>query len=266
MALILSIFLSIIFNVNDCIGSVSQFHKLSGYTLKTALAESLSAKHIERGYHELYQIFLVSDIDQQYEKDGSILDIYSEVPNGKDPYVYKGLRNSCGNYQMESDCFNREHLFPQNIFNYEYPMKSDFHHVFPTDGVVNGKRKNYPFGDVSDPLWSSQNGSLLGMSQSKEYSGTVFEPLDEFKGDVARAFFYFATRYEKRIKHWNDDILNGTSGQVYSKWFLRTLLKWHKNDPVSLRERHRNNIGEKFQGNRNPFIDNPQWVNKIWSL
>jgi len=75
---------------------------------------------------------------------------------------------------------------------------------------------------------------------------------------------YFATRYEHRVKNFSHIMLNGSEDQVYADWFLNLLIKWHKQDPVSEHEIHRNEIGFKFQGNRNPFIDNPEWVEKIW--
>lgn len=242
----------------------SSINKYTGYGLKTELFKTISRDHVERDYGALIDVFFKSDIDTTYENDGSILDIYSEIPNSKDPYVYRSYKQKCGNYRSESDCFNREHLFPQSAFHKQYPMKSDFHHIFPTDGIVNSKRWHYAFGEVKEAIWTSRNGSKLGICSSRGFSGTVFEPIDEFKGDVARALLYFAVRYEDRISNWKHEMLDGSSDQVYATWFLKTLLKWHRNDPVSKREIHRNNVGETFQGNRNPFIDHPEWVFKIW--
>src|SRR5699024_7184453 len=89
--------------------------------------------------------------------------------------------------------------------NEAQPMKADIHHIFPTDGYVNNRRGNYPFGEVNSPTYTSSNGSKVGPNVygfSGAYSGTVFEPIDEFKGDIARAYFYMATRYENKIANW----------------------------------------------------------------
>jgi endonuclease I len=238
--------------------------KQSGYKLKSALNELLRKNHKTLTYDELVPIFLESDRDTSFDQDGTIVDIYSENPHGHDPYRFASRNQMCGSYRQESDCFNREHVFPQGIFKREMPMKSDIFHIYPTDGYVNSKRGSYPFGEVGQASWVSKNGSKLGENTFGRYSGTVFEPIDEFKGDIARALLYFATRYEHRMGGWNHPMLNGTKNQVYADWFIALLLKWHKMDPVSEHERKRNNIAEKYQGNRNPFIDHPEWVERIW--
>jgi endonuclease I len=237
---------------------------LSGYKLKTALMKITKRTHTNRGYGSLMNVYFKSDADRTYDNDGSIVDMYSERPSSYDEYTFSHKRQKCGNYKKEADCFNREHVFPQSIFGKANPMRSDIFHVFPTDGYVNGKRSAFPFGEVKNPRWVSSNGSKVGVNTTPGYRGTVFEPIDEFKGDIARALLYFGTRYEDRISHWSHAMLNGTSDQVYNTWFVKLLLKWHKMDPVSEHEKRRNDIGEKYQGNRNPFTDNPEWVFKIW--
>src|SRR5690606_39825219 len=92
------------------------------------------------------------------------------------------VNDQCGNYSGEGSCYNREHLIPQSVFNEGSPMKTDGHHVVPTDGYVNGQRSNHPIGKVSSASWTSTNGSKKGTSAVPGYSGTVFEPIDEFKG------------------------------------------------------------------------------------
>lgn len=242
----------------------SGVENLSGYALKTALKDKIKKSHKDRGYGSLMNVYFKSDADRSFENDGSIVDIYSEEPSSYDPYTFDSKADKCGSYKKESDCFNREHLFPQSVFHKSNPMRSDIHHVFPTDGYVNGKRSSYPFGEVKNPRWTSKNGSKLGVNTFGSYTGTVFEPIDEFKGDVARALLYFATRYEERIANWGHDMLNGTRDQVYANWFIALLIKWHKQDPVSQHEINRNDIAQKYQGNRNPFVDHPEWVERIW--
>ena len=90
--------------------------------------------------------------------------------------------------------YNREHTVPQSIFNEALPMKSDLHHLYPTDKYVNNRRSNYPHAVVATTKWTSQNGSKLGSSDTTANFGlsaaNVFEPIDEYKGDIARTYFY----------------------------------------------------------------------------
>ena len=239
---------------------------LTGYQLKTALKSIITNGHNAHSYNDLYNAYETTDTDHYYENDGTVLDMYSENPTGADPYNYQHHQNTCGQYQHEGDCYNREHLMPQSIFNSGMPMKADAHFVVPSDGKVNGMRSSYPFGVVNNPTWTSDNGSKLGHNTVYGYSGTVFEPIDEFKGDIARMLFYVATRYEDQIASWNSsDMLDGSSDQVFTDWFLHVLLDWAAQDPVSQREIDRNNAVYAYQGNRNPFIDHPEWVNAIWN-
>ena len=115
-------------------------------------------------------------------------------------------------------------------------------------------RSNYPYGEVSSPTYTSDNGSKLGPCSYSGYTGTVFEPIDEFKGDLARTYFYMATCYEDRISGWSSAVLDGSSYPCYTTWFLNMLLEWDAQDPVSQREIDRNNAVYSVQGNRNPFV------------
>jgi endonuclease I len=236
----------------------------TGYELKTALKEIITNGHTDQGYDNLYNLYQNSDSDNYYENDGTVLDMYSEIPSGADSYEYTHVNDKCGSYSGEGDCYNREHIMPQSAFNSAAPMKDDGHFVVPSDGYVNNRRSNYPFGIVNNPDWTSSNGSKIGPNATGGYSGTVFEPIDEFKGDIARMLFYVATRYEDQIDSWSNDMLNGTTDQVFADWFLDILLQWHQDDPVSQREIDRNEAVYNYQGNRNPFIDHPEWVTEIW--
>ena len=238
---------------------------LTGAALKTKLSQIITSGHQTKSYDNLYNGYPSTDSDNYYEKDGSVLDIYSENPKGTDPYVYQHGSKQCGNYKVEGDCYNREHIFPQGYFNSASPMVSDIHHVVPTDGKVNGYRSSFPFGKVGSANFVSENGSKRGTSASPNYSGTVFEPIDEFKGDVARMILYFATRYESKLSSFKDnDILTNSAFPGVEAWELAVLKEWHTNDPVSQREIDRNNAAYTYQGNRNPFIDQPEYVALIW--
>ena len=236
----------------------------TGYTLKTQLYNIIKG-HTNNGYAGLYTTYLTSDVDNFYENDGTILDMYSENPSGTDPYNYTtGTTQRCGSYSVEGDCYNREHIIPQSVFNEASPMVADAHFITPTDGKVNGIRSNYPHGTVNSATYTSQNGSKLGSSSVSGYSGTVFEPVNAFKGDIARMYFYFATRYENTVAGYSFPMFDGSSNKVFTTAFLNVLLAWHAQDPVSAREIARNNAIYARQNNRNPFIDHPEYVNQIW--
>ena len=237
----------------------------TGYQLKSALKRILSRTHKTQSYGALFRAYDETDRDDTYDGDGSIVDMYSENPNGADPYVFNSPKKRCGTYKKEADCYNREHIFPQSAFGKARPMRSDFFHVYPSDGYVNNRRGRLSFGEVGKaPKWTSRNGSKVGRNIFENVGNQVFEPIDEFKGDIARSLFYFATRYEDRIQQFNHEWLDGSRDRVYKAHFVRMLIKWHKQDPVSTHERNRNNRGHSFQKNRNPFIDHPGWVEKIW--
>lgn len=244
---------------------------LTGYTLKTALHNIIKG-HTAQGYSALWTFYNSGELDQYYENDGTILDMYSENPNGNDPYTFTKSNDQCGTYSGEGDCYNREHSFPRSWFGGSVePMNSDVHHIFATDGYVNGKRSSYPYGEVGSASFTSSNGSKLGSSAAGlGYNGTVFEPIDEFKGDFARAAFYMATRYENVIGSWEnnssygDAVLDGSGNKVFEDWALNMLIAWHNADPVSVKETARNEAAYAHQGNRNPFVDHPEWVGSIW--
>ncbi|MGK0306261.1 MAG: endonuclease I [Gammaproteobacteria bacterium] len=255
--------------------NLSEYYKsaenLTGFTLKTELFNIING-HTTQSYGDLWTFYTANELDSYYENDGTILDIYSESPNSSDSYIFTSGIDQCGNYSGESDCYNREHSFPRSWFGGAVnPMNTDVHHIFATDGYVNSKRSSYPYGEVSSASYTSANGSKVGSaSSSLGYTGTVFEPIDEFKGDLARAYFYMATRYENNIVGWDsnsiyaDAVLNGSGDQVFETWYLSMLKSWHTQDPVSQKEIDRNEAAYSHQGNRNPFVDYPIFVSEIW--
>lgn len=247
---------------------------LSGYNLKTALFNIIK-NHDDQGYSALWDFYAIADkLPPALTNSGSatnkIWDIYSYNPNGPNPYEFTVGSDQCGNYSGEGDCYNREHTFPKSWFNNAAPMKNDAVHILPTDGYVNGRRSNHPYSEVGSISWLSENGSKLGTSNVPGYSGTAFEPIDEFKGDLARIYFYMATRYQDKIANWennsanSDAVLDGTSDHVFEEWYLNLMVQWHTEDPVSEKEINRNDAIYDFQHNRNPFVDHPEYVSLIW--
>ena len=242
---------------------------LTGAALKTKLKQIITNGHIDNGYNGLWTGYATTDRDNiamtGYENDNTILDIYSENPNGTDPYSYNYPSGQCGSYSGEGGCYNREHVVPQSLFSSNAPMVSDINFIRPTDGKVNGMRSNFPYGKVGTASFTSLNGSKLGTSVSPGYSGTVFEPIDAFKGDIARMILYFVTRYESQLSGFGTgNMLGGSAFPGLQTWELNQLLAWHNADPVSATEIARNNASYNYQGNRNPYIDHPEYVAQIW--
>jgi len=282
----------------------------TGFTLKTQLfyiinntnnGLSPEYQHIDKGYPGLWDVYEFSDRDKYYENDNSILDMYSENPSSSgsnnDPYNYTFSTDQCGSNTpgSEGGCYNREHIVPQSFFDDTTTsyVKNDPHFITPTDNRVNGWRSNYPFGKVNGTVTvqctnstannvattpcKSLNGSKLGVNTNSGYSagftGIVFEPIDEFKGDIARMILYFGTRYESQLIAFYSNTKNtsaakvmfdGTENNAFSPTFLSILKVWHAQDPVSQREIDRNNAIFNHQNNRNPFIDHPEYVSAIW--
>jgi len=231
---------------------------LTGKALQQALHDIIDG-HTQLEYSALWQSFSATDI----KADGvTVWDIYSDKPGGTPAYTYTIFTKQCGTYQKEGDCYNREHSFPKSWFNDLPPMYTDLFHLYPTDGWVNNKRGNLPYGETSSPSWTSTNGSMVGPSSVQGYPGNVFEPIDDYKGDLARTYFYIATRYYGEDSQWPGSDM--TTGAQPKPWAVPMLLAWHLADAVSVKEISRNNEVYKYQGNRNPFIDDPILAEKIW--
>jgi endonuclease I len=230
---------------------------LSGTTLQQALHNIIDG-HTVRSYTQLWTDMQTTD----KKANGKVWDMYSDIPGSTPPYEFTFVSDQCGTYAVEGDCYNREHSFPKSWFNDASPMYSDLFHLYPTDGKVNGIRSNYPFGETSSPTKTSLNGSKLGPCSYPGYTGVVFEPIDDYKGDFARTYFYMATRYYGEDSGWlGSDMVDGSQPKT---WALNMLLEWHTNDPVSSKETDRNDDVYGIQGNRNPFIDHPEYVDCIW--
>jgi endonuclease I len=232
---------------------------LSGEALRQALHDIID-DHTVLANSALWDAFYQTD----RKPDNSVWDIYSDVPGGIPPYTFQFVTDQCGGYQEEGDCFNREHSFPQSWFNDQPAPRTDLFHIYPTDGYVNQRRGNWPYGEVgNDVSYTTANGAKLGQCIHPGCSGLVFEPIEEYKGDLARGYFYMLTRYMDDAEGWTSApvLENGE----FLPWVKALLLEWHTADPVSTKEVQRNNrIHADYQGNRNPYIDNPQWAVAIW--
>ena len=220
-------------------------------------------------------------------EDGKIWDIYSGISN----FTPKTDQDKGDEIENEGLKYNREHAMPKSWFNEStsqsatstdvYPMYTDLHHLFPTDRIVNTMRSNYPYGEVGATITKQSAGGFskfgrcvdsLGYKVSGQ-NGRVFEPNDQYKGDLARVYFYMATAYEsyknekgvtRSPKDWKSDMLTSDVYPFFTDWALKMLLRWAANDPVSEKETKRNDAIYAIQGNRNPFVDYPGLEQYIW--
>ncbi|EIN15001.1 Ribonuclease [Mycoplasmopsis agalactiae 14628] len=231
---------------------------LNGVELYKALIAN-QHKYISgiKPYNYLKNIYKDAFKDLYFENDKSLLDIYSENPKGKDPYNY-AFGNFGSSAESEGMGFNREHLVPQSWFKNEKLAKQDAHHVWPTDILVNSKRGDYPFGTVNKSQFTSKNGTKVNSSFA--------EPINEFKGDIARAYLYFALTHASRIGLHSQgrEVFAFSNDRPLVNKYFEAYTKWAKDDKISLFDVVRNNEIAKHQGGlRNPFSDYPELIDLL---
>lgn len=204
----------------------SSTQNLSEEALKTALKARLA-----QGYNAL-------------SYSGARDNMYASIDNsgGQVECIYTGRTASFNTRSgANANSFNTEHLFPQGFFSQNLPMRSDIHHLYPSDVTANSRRGNDPFGLVSGSSTWSQGGS--------KSNGSRFEPRDVSKGKVARAMMYFVLRYQDYANHFGPQ--------------ENLLRQWHENYPPTAADRARNQAIYAVQNNKNPFIDYPQLAERI---
>ena len=196
--------------------------------------------------------------------DINIVTAYGTITNGQQCAGYSFEHAFCQSWfspsQSNGTC--------EHNYNYPFPTCSDLHHLFPTDHYINSTyHNNYPYGEVWAAVRISQNGTKMGYPNIENCAdeiknSIVFEPANEFKGDIARALLYISVRYMNEDGNFaTNSIVNKSQ---FKPWALEMLKKWHKADPVSQKEIDRNNTIFAIQHNRNPFIDHPEFVEMIW--
>ena len=249
--------------------------------LKTALHDLIIGHEVIRYTSSLYDVWdAILHTDTRSNDAGSAIivwDMFTDIPAATGEFEFDHCSNrdagSCAG--GEGVCYNREHTFPRSWWGGGTTLadtqNTDMHHIYASDRQLNSAKSNYPPGDVLVALTTGSNGFMIGSNASYPCTGTnYFEPIDEFKGDYARTFFYFATRYEHNMTAWEtinargDCAMDGASYPSYEPWLMTLLLQWHASDPVSQKEIDRNNAVFAIQGNRNPFIDEPGWVYLVW--
>ncbi len=231
-----------------------------GEALKTALAGIIyTTKSV--GYSGLKAAYETTD-----NKAGYIWDMYSNITH------YPVGSAFASSYSKEGDGYNREHTIPQSIFNEDLPMKADLYHVYPTDAKINGIRDNNCHGEVGTSYTGSANdfskwGAPSSSLRSKGCNETeVFEPNNEYKGDIARTYFYFVTCYQTLLSSFGSyGMFDKSTYPSFTNWAKLMLLEWSENDPVSTKETNRvEAVYNTTQHNRNPFIDYPGLEQYIW--
>lgn len=232
-----------------------------GAALKTALHNIIKiSSSAGWSYDGLKEAYKTTDT----RADGYLRDWYSNATNYTPGSAFSGGTSA------EGLGYNREHLVPQSWFKEASPMKSDIWHVVPTDAKLNNERGSDPLGEVGSSYYESKNGySKWGKARSSlGYTGQVFEPNDEVKGDIARAYFYMVTCYEDKISNWTSSgssvyVFDGNKYPGLTDWCLTMMMRWSALDPVDDIEIARNNVIAATQ-NRNPFIDYPGLEEYIW--
>lgn len=229
-------------------------HGKSGEALKTALWQIVRGPSVLT-YGDLWQAYRYTDV----RDDGYLWDIYSNVTMYEDPVSCSHTNSS------EGSGINREHSMPKSWFYDMKPAYTDLTHVIPTDGYINNMRSDLPYGETTSPTKGSANMySKVGPCSVPGYTGKIFEPADEWKGDLARIYFYMATCYEDEVAGFKGDMFGGDSYLAYAEWSMAMLLRWAAEDPVSEKEVKRNEAVWRLQGNRNPFVDYPGLERYVW--
>lgn len=213
--------------------------------LKTALT-NLVINHTSLGYTLARDKMFMEFDNQRVNGQGAIQNTIECVYIGRLAVGYIDRTDAQNNYN-----FNTEHTWPQSNFGSNEPMKSDLYHLYPTDNPANAVRANYPFGKVVSNITWQVGGSKLGNNSSGQI---VFEPRDVHKGDVSRSMFYFITRYPVNY------------GSFFTQTQEAVFREWNKIDTVGVVESNRNTAIANLQGKRNPFIDHPEFVDRIYSF
>jgi len=205
--------------------------------LKTALRTFTTTGYVTLGYNTARD-HMFATVDD-YNNDDTI------------ECVYIGRKIKAANRtEAQNQNFNTEHTIPQSLFNSADPMVSDLYHLYPTDNAPNNARSNYQFGIALTNITYNVGGSKLGRDYENEI---VFEPRDAQKGFVARSMFYFTVKY-------------GNFGGFLTPKQDGVLRLWHRTDTVTARERTRESRILALEHVHNPFIDHPEFADRIRSI
>ncbi|MCY8033748.1 endonuclease I family protein [Bacillus sonorensis] len=216
----------------------------TGKALKQSLHDIID-NHTELSYSDVWNALKTTDEDPANRSNVLLL--------------YSGESRSKNESGGDAGDWNREHVWAKSHgdFGTAKGPGTDLHHIRPSDVQVNAARGNLDF---------DEGGAEYSGAPGNYYDGDSWEPNSRVKGDVARMIFYMAVRYEGDDGHPNLEMNDRTgNGSLPYHGKMAVLLKWHQEDPVDDLERKRNDIiYERYQHNRNPFIDHPEWSGEIW--
>lgn len=225
-----------------------------GAELKTAL-KAIISNHTKLAYGSLWTYYEQVDYIERNGKK-QVFDYYSDEVA----------------YFPEPSTMNKEHTVPQSWWGKGTadPQGSDLFHVLPSEKNANTAKSSYPLGVVTGKVSYPKSGvQNTRMKTGKDKNGQmVFEPCDEYKGDFARIYMYMATCYPDINWQRQSDLGCVFNKEEYPTFttidFVKMLLQWNRQDPVSEWELTRNERVYAVQGNRNPFIDYPSLAEYIW--
>lgn len=236
--------------------SITTGDTVAGAELKTQIYNQIKG-HRVRTYGNLWTDFRSTDA----KSNGKVNDIYNNTTN----YTFGSDQDRGGG---DANTYNREHSFPKSWFGTqpESPMYTDLYHLYPADTYANSQRSNFPYGKVTSSQTWTNGYCKMGKMIISGFNGTVFEPNDKIKGNLARTYFYFATRYQDEdFSKWGSSaMITKNKYPFFQKWAIELLLEWNRLDPVDSAERERNNAVANIQGKRNPFIDDAELAEYIW--
>ncbi|MEG1587437.1 MAG: endonuclease [Bacteroidales bacterium] len=256
--IIRSIFLLAIGVLSSCIKNDDEDENARiAASLKTQIHNQIKG-HKVQSYGYLWTAFRSTDA----KSNGKVNDLYSNTTN----YTFGTDQDKGGG---DANSYNREHSFPKSWFGTQpsSAMYTDLYHLYPSDSYANSQRSNLPYGKINSGNATWSNGYCkMGKMTTAGFSGIVFEPNNEIKGNLARTYFYFATRYENEdFSKWGgSEMLTLSQYPFYRSWAIDVLLEWNRLDPVDDTERKRNDAVAKIQGKRNPYIDDPELAEYIW--
>jgi len=236
-------------------------------------AEGKSGKELKTALHEIIRSHRSLDYDVNWSiwwgRSGENNGYFQQTDWHADGYYWDMYSTDKHDiYYVGGEVQNKEHAMPRSWWagSADYPnydANGDLHNLFPSNSVANEAKSNYPLGTTNGGTFN--NGvSKVGRSTFSGYSGEVFEPADEYKGDFARTYMYMVTCYQDYSSKWRSLSSSMISGNTLNIYSVNLLMKWHRNDPVSEKEKKRNDAVYDLQDNRNPFIDFPDLAEYIW--
>jgi endonuclease I len=258
---------------NIPVGYYDGLDGLEGDALKTAL-HNLIKDHTEYPYTHDSQTDvwdILREADEDPNNENNIIGFYTGLSIPKDCQDTTYPPDFC---EMEAYGeskiveWNREHIWSKSRGDFsddDMTAHNDAHHLVAAERVMNSTKNNRFFEDCHDGDDDNIEDRLYGNFTCNIWE---FEPRDDVKGDVARMIFYMAVRYEDVSLDLEvvDDPTEDKDLKLPVYGDLDDLIRWHLEDPVSEAEARRNDIIYAYQGNRNPFIDNPEFVEMIWQL